>query len=420
MKIAIIGGGAAGLMVAATLLEKEINAEIYLFESNNILGKKVSISGGGRCNVTTGITDMHILLSKYTRGAKFLIPAFYTFSPDKVISWFESHGVPLKTEEDLRVFPKSNIGSDVIKVFEKIFKAKAFIHLNESVKKITPLPGEGFYLETKNKSYNFNIVVITSGGNAYGHTGSKGDGYNFAKFCNHTITKLGPSLSSFKVKEEWCTALTGISLPNAKLEYIHRDKSKIFVKGPFLFTHFGISGPVTFALSSHLAFEEISNENPKEISFFPIANSNFDFWNKELLDAFSQSPKKQVKHMLSKHLPERLAYEVLTLCKVNPNKRSSEVSKEERKNIVKALSGEIKLTLISRMKGDEFVTAGGVKLDEVNKNTMESKITPNLYFAGEVLDVDGLTGGFNLQSAWATGRLAGLSIAKKLNQITSC
>lgn len=414
MKIAIIGGGAAGMMVAATLLETEINAEIYLFESNNILGKKVSISGGGRCNLTTGITDKAILLSKYTRGARFLIPAFYVFSPDKVISWFESKGVPLKREDDFRIFPKSDLGTDVIKVFEKILKAKAFIHLNESVKKITPLPGEGFYLETKNKSYSFNIVVITSGGNAYGHTGSKGDGYNFAKSCNHTITKLGPSLNSFEVKQEWCKTLAGISLPNVKLEYMQREKSKISVNGPFLFTHFGISGPVTFALSSHLAFEEISKENPKEISFFPVANSNFDFWNKELLDTFAQSPKKQVKHTLSKHLPKRLAYEILTLCKANPDKKSNEVSKEERKNIAKAFSGQIKLALISRMKGDEFVTAGGIKLDEVNKNTMESKITPNLYFAGEILDVDGLTGGFNLQSAWATGRLAGLSIAKNL------
>lgn len=413
MKIAIIGGGAAGMMAAATLLEKGVNAEIHLFETNNILGKKVSISGGGRCNVTTGITDRNILLSKYTRGSKFLIPSFYEFPPDKVMSWFESKGIPLKTEADLRVFPKSDIGTDVIKVFEKLFKNRVMIHLNESVAKLTSPSEKEFCLETKKNSYSFNIVIITSGGNAYRHTGSKGDGYNFAKSCNHTITKLGPSLNSFEVKQEWCKKLAGISLPNTKLEYLQRDKSKISAIGPFLFTHFGISGPVTFALSSHLAFEEISKENPKEISFIPVANSNFDFWNKELLDAFLQS-KKQVKHIISNYLPKRLAYEVLTLCKVNPDKKSSEVSKEERKNIVKAFSSEMKLTLINRMKGDEFVTAGGVTLDEINKNTMESKITPNLYFAGEVLDVDGLTGGFNLQSAWATGRLAGLSIAKKL------
>lgn len=414
MKIAIIGGGAAGMMAAATLLEKGTNAEIHLFESNNVLGKKVSISGGGRCNVTTGITDKNILLSKYTRGNKFLIPAFYEFPPEKVISWFESKGVPLKTEEDLRVFPKSDIGTDVVKPFEKIFKGKIILHLNESVKKLTLLAENRFHIETNNKSYNFNIVVITSGGNAYGHTGSKGDGYNFAKSCNHTITKLGPSLNSFEVKEKWCKELAGISLPNARLEFIQKGKSRVSVHGPFLFTHFGISGPVTFALSSHLAFEEISKENPKEISFIPTENNDFDFWNKELLDAFSQSPKKQVKHIISSYLPKRLTSEILRLFKANPDKKSSEASKEERKNIARAFSGELKLTLISRMKGDEFVTAGGVNLSEINKNTMESKIIQNLYFAGEVLDVDGLTGGFNLQSAWATGRLAGLSIAKKL------
>ncbi len=414
MKIAIIGGGAAGMMVAATLLEKRINAEIYLFESNNVLGKKVSISGGGRCNVTTGITDRNILLSKYTRGSKFLIPAFYEFPPEKVMSWFEAKGVSLKTEEDLRVFPKSNIGTDIIKVFEKIFKNRISLHLNESVKTLTLLPEGRFYLETKDKFYNFNLAIITSGGNAYRHTGSKGDGYSFARACNHTVTKLGPSLNSFEVKEKWCKELAGISLPDAKLEYIKKDKSKISVNGPFLFTHFGISGPVTFALSSHLAFEEISKDNSKEILFIPTQNSNFDFWNKELLDTFSKSPKKQVKHIISNYLPKRLVSEILNLCKVNADKKSSEVSKEERKKIARAFSGELKLTLISRMKGDEFVTAGGVNLSEINKNTMESKITKNLYFAGEVLDVDGLTGGFNLQSAWATGRLAGLSIEKHI------
>ncbi len=415
MKIAIIGGGAAGMMAAATLLEKRVNAEIHLFETNNVLGKKVSISGGGRCNVTTGITDRNILLSKYTRGSKFLIPAFYEFPPDKVMSWFESKGVPLKTEDDLRVFPQSDIGTDIVKTFEKLFKNKINLHLNESVTGISPDSRKEFLLETKNEKYEFNILVVTSGGNAYRHTGSKGDGYNFAKSCGHTITKLGPSLNSFEAKESWCKKLAGISLPDARLEFIQKDKSKISVAGPFLFTHFGISGPLTFTLSSHMAFEEISEESPKEISFIPTSESNFDFWDKELLTAFSKSPKKHVKHIISDYLPKRLAYEILTLHKISLDKKSAEISKEERKTLAKAFSGEIKLTLITRMKGDEFVTAGGVSLNEINKNTMESRITPNLYFAGEVLDIDGLTGGFNLQSAWATGRLAGLSIAKKIN-----
>lgn len=414
MKIAIIGGGAAGMMTAATLLEKNVSAKIYLFESNNLLGKKVSISGGGRCNVTTGITDRNTLLSKYTRGSKFLIPSFYEFPPEKVIDWFKDHNVPLKTEADLRVFPESDTGSDIIKTFEKLFKKKVFVLLNEPIIKLSPTPEQRFSLETKNGLYDFDIVIITSGGNAYRHTGSKGDGYNFAKSCNHTITQLGPSLNSFEVKEDWCKKLAGISLPNARLEYTTKDKQKISVNGPFLFTHFGISGPVTFALSSHLAFEEISKNHPLEISFIPVTNNNHDFWDKEFLSKLSESPKKQIKHIISEYIPKRLAIEVLTLRKISPDKQCGEITKEERKNIAKAFSGEIKLTLLSRMKGDEFVTAGGVSLNEVNKNTMESKITPNLYFAGEVLDIDGLTGGFNLQSAWATGRLAGLSIARKL------
>lgn len=412
-KIAIIGGGAAGMIAAATLLEENVDADIYLFDKNPVLGKKVSISGGGRCNVTTGITDKNILFSKYTRGSKFLIPAINTFPPEKVFKWFEDHNVPLKIEKDLRVFPKSDIGSDIVRVFEALFKKKIHVCLNETMKSLKP-NGKGFHIETSKNKYDFDIVVITSGGNAYKHTGSSGDGYDFAKACGHTITKLGPSLNSFEVKESWCKELSGISLENVKFETSLKNKTKISVNGPFLFTHFGISGPATFALSSHLAFNEISKENPITISLFPDSKKNFDSWNNELLNEILENSKKQINYILSGFLPKRLVEEILKIANIKPEKKGSEVSKEERKKISHLLSGELKLTLLSRRPGDEFVTAGGVSLEEVNKKTMESKLRSDLYFAGEVLDIDGLTGGFNLQSSWATGRLAGISIAKKL------
>lgn len=412
-KIAIIGGGAAGMIAAATLLEENINADIYLFDKNPVLGKKVSISGGGRCNVTTGITDKNILLSKYTRGSKFLIPAINTFPPEKVFKWFEDHEVPLKIEKDLRVFPKSDIGSDIVKVFVQLFKKRIHICLNETIKNLKPNK-ESFNIETNKSVYNFDIVVITSGGNAYKHTGSSGDGYDFAKACGHTITDLGPSLNSFEVKENWCKELSGISLDNAKLETLSKNNTKISVSGPFLFTHFGISGPATFTLSSHLAFNEISKENSITISLFPESKKNFDTWNDELLNEITRSSKKQINYILSEYLPKRLSEEILKIANIKLEKKGSEISKEERKKISHLLSGELKLTLISRRPGDEFVTAGGVSLEEVNKKTMESKLKSNLYFGGEILDIDGLTGGFNLQSSWATGRLAGISIAKKL------
>lgn len=412
-RIAIIGGGAAGMIAAATLLEENTNTDIYLFDKNPVLGKKVSISGGGRCNVTTGITDKNTLLSKYIRGSKFLIPAINTFPPEKVFKWFEDHNVPLKIEKDLRVFPQSDIGSDIVKVFETLFKKKIHTCLNETIKSLEPNAND-FHIETNKNKYSFNIVLITSGGNAYKHTGSSGDGYDFAKACGHTITKLGPSLNSFEVKENWCKELSGISLESVKLETLSENKTKISASGPFLFTHFGISGPVTFTLSSHLAFNKISKETPITISLFPYSKENFDTWNNKLLNIISENSKKQINHILSEILPKRLSEEVLKIANIKADKKGNEISKEERKKISHLLSGELKLTLISRRPGDEFVTAGGVSLEEVNKKTMESKLTPNLYFAGEVLDIDGLTGGFNLQSSWATGRLAGISIAKKL------
>ncbi len=416
MKIAIIGGGAAGIMVAATLIEEEIGGEIHLFEKNTLLGKKVSISGGGRCNVTTGVTDKNTLLSKYIRGVKFLIPSFGLFSPQKVMSWFENQGVPLKVEDGSRVFPVSDIGNDVVNVFNKMFKGKISLHLGEPVQNLRSIK-TGFEIETIKEKYNFNLVVITSGGNAYKHTGSSGDGYDFAKSCGHSVTKLGPSLSSFETKDEWVKKLSGLSFQNAKLEVPFKDDKKISVSGPFLFTHFGISGPVTFALSAHLAFEDILPQSPIKVIFIPYADMSFDKWNLKIKEVAHLHGKRQIKQILSELMPKRFSEEILNLCKIELSKTGAQLTKDERKSIAYFLSGGILLTLVARRKGDEFVTAGGVCLDEIDKKTMQSKLIQNLYFAGEVLDIDGLTGGFNLQSAWATGRLAGVSIAKRIKEM---
>jgi len=415
MKIAIIGGGAAGLMTASTLVEEKVNAEIYLFEKNEVLGKKVSISGGGRCNVTTGITEKKILLSNYIRGSKFLIPALSAFSPRDVMDWFQRNGVPLKIEKDLRVFPKSDIGSDVVNLFYKIFNKNQMVklHLLETVKELRSF-NEQFIIVTNKNEYNFDLVVITSGGNAYKHTGSTGDGYDFAKACGHTITSLGPSLNSFEIKEDWIKRLSGLSFPNAKLTFTLDGEKKKEVVGPLLCTHFGVSGPVVFALSAHLAFLEISKLSPKKIKLNPSAIDHFDSYDRKLMTLISNNGAKQIFNTLSELLPKSFVEELLIMANIPKDKKSAEVSKNERNEICNLLSSDIELTLISRRKGDEFVTAGGVCLSEVSNKTMQSKLNSNLYLAGEVLDIDGLTGGFNLQSAWATGRLAGINIAKKV------
>lgn len=413
-KIAIIGGGAAGLMCAATLIEENVKAEIHLFERNPHLGAKVIISGGGRCNVTTGITDKKLLFSKYTRGADFLKTAIYDFPPEKVYQWFEDHGVPLKIEEDLRVFPKSNKGKDVVGAFENLFKNhKVYAHLNETIVSLQRVK-EGFLLRTTNSELRTEVVVLTTGGNAYQHTGSKGDGYTFAQACGHSITKLGPSLNSFLTLEEWPKKLSGISLENAKLEAIAEDGNIKSTIGPIIFTHFGLSGPATFALSSHLAFTPIGKDTPLQIKIIPRADRSAQQWDEELKKKFQENGARQIHNVLGDSIPGRLADTLLELASVPREKKSAELSKQERLKIIELLTGKLIVHFIARRPGDEFVTAGGVELSEVDPKTMQSKISPNLYFAGEILDVDGVTGGFNLQSSWATGRLAGKNISKLL------
>jgi len=414
-KIAIIGGGAAGIMCAATILEENDNLQIDLFEKNTTLGVKVSISGGGRCNVTTGITDKPVLLSKYIRGSKFLSPAMSAFPPDQVIKWFEKHNIPLKIEDDLRVFPRSDIGTDIVDAFHTVFnkhKERMKIHFVEGVTDVQRNGNVKFKLTTKKSEYIFDSIILTTGGNAYSHTGSTGDGYQFAKIFGHSITPLGPSLNSFEVQEEWCKDLKGISFQNAKIEVVLSNGQRKSVVGPALFTHFGVSGPAIFAMAAHIAFEKITKIAPIKIFITPESTANFEELDSSLNRSLSQNGGKYVINILSEFVPYRLAEKILEISKIEGDKKSAEISKEQRRQIVHLLTGKLMITLFSRRPGDEFVTAGGVELTEVESKTMKSRLNPNLYFAGEVLDIDGLTGGFNLQAAWATGRMAGLAMSK--------
>lgn len=392
MKIGIVGAGAAGLIAAATIKEKSPDAEVLLFERNSRVGRKVAISGGGRCNVTTGITDPKILKSKYPRGAEFLKFAFKVFPPAKVVEWFESHGVKLKCEKDMRVFPASDNAEAIVELFEKLIPET--FKLSESVKSIQPTETNGYKIVTSKSEYLVDKLILTTGGNAYSHTGSKGDGYDFAKSLGHKITDLGPSLNSFEVNESWAKELSGLSLKNVTLQLNESTQTT----GDFLFTHFGITGPVVFAFASHIPFLKIDANNPVTVKL------NFGFEIGELNDLIQSNGRKTILNVLALKLPERLSRTILMQAKIDPNTKSSEVSKENRQKLC-----SLNLTLSNRRPGDEFVTAGGVELTEVSAKTMQSRIAPNLYFAGELLNVDGYTGGFNLQASWATGRLAGLN-----------
>jgi len=406
MRVAIIGGGAAGMMCAAAINEQNPDLDVFLIDKNDSLGKKVIISGGGRCNVTTGIQDVRIVLSKYPRGSKFLSSAMFSFSPLAVYEWFEAHGVPLKCEDDMRVFPVSNQGQDVVSIFEKLFaNHNTEILFNYQVKSIKKV-GKEFIISFKDKSsLAVDKVILTTGGQAYRQTGSTGDGYSLAESLGHHITELAPSLSSLNCKEVWPEEVAGVSLTKATFEA--KGKKIYKFTGPFVFTHWGVSGPAVFALSSLIAFEKFSEAEPLQIYLDLVPDLSKNEVLLKIKNFMESDPKKLFKYALHQITPLALATLAVEQLGILREKKNNEISKKELQQAVEWFK-KLPLIITGRRAGDEFVTAGGVDLAEVNSSTMESKICPGLYFAGEILNIDGYTGGFNLQASWATGHLAGV------------
>ncbi len=407
-RVAVIGGGAAGMMCAATINELNPSIEVFLIEKNESLGKKVIISGGGRCNVTTGITDVDLLLTKYPRGEKFLAPAMHGFPPDEVIRWFEAHGVPLKCEKDLRVFPVSDKGKDVVGAFEKIFaQAQTKVLFQHSVQGVVK-EGEQFVVNFRTgEPLTVDAVVFAVGGQAYRQTGSTGDGYTMAESLGHSITELAPSLSSLLTTEATARDISGVSFPKATFT-AHGTERQQFT-GPFIFTHFGVSGPAVFALSGLTAFEKFDVEHPLKITIDLIPDVPQAKALTIIRSFMSSQPKKFFAHTLHKFVPLSVANVIIREIGMQPYRQNSVVTDKEVIAAVDWLKA-VPLTVVDRRPGDEFVTAGGINLNEIDSKTLESKICKNLYFAGELIDVDGFTGGFNLQASWATGRAAGIDI----------
>ncbi len=404
--IAIIWAWPAGLMTAVTILENSENKNLHIdiFEKNPSPGKKLLLSWGGRCNVTTGITDKKILETKYTRGWDFIKKAIGKFWPKKCYEWFEEHGIKLQTEADNRVFPVSDDASEVLEVFENIFakyRDKISFHYGEWITGVSK-NGEQFVLKTGKNTYSYDILVLASWWNAYSHTGSTGDGYAFAKNLEHTISLLWPSLSSFLTWEKWLHELSGLAFESARIEHL---------TWPILLTHFGISGPLTFMFSSSVAWEKIDKSTPKSIALAPIASMYFEDWETFLRGEFQKHPKKLIMSILSEKLPRRFVDSFIGefFSHISATFVSS-ISRADREKISHLLGDGLSLTLIERRPGDEFVTAGWVSTDEIDGETMESKIQKNLYFAGEILNVDGYTGGFSLQICWSSGYVVGKSI----------
>ena len=412
-KIIVIGAGAAGMMAAYRAAE--CGAKVLLLEKNEKTGKKIFITGKGRCNVTNAC-DTEELFQNVVRNAKFLYSAFYGFSNFMVMDFFENAGCPLKTERGNRVFPVSDHSSDIIRAMEnKLRMLGVEIRLNTEVSEILD-NGEkitGVILK-KGKREEADAVIVATGGISYPLTGSTGDGYEMAKKAGHTITTLLPALVPFEIKEQEAKELQGLSLKNVKASLVDEQSGKSIYEGfgEMLFTHFGVSGPLILSASSYYGEKEKQKGCLLNLDLKPALTE--EQLDKRILRDFEENKNKQFKNAIGGLFPARLIPVMIKLSGINPEKPVNEITKEERKYFVSVIKGwKLKITGTRDFK-EAIITRGGVQLKEINPSTMESKKRKGLYFAGELLDLDALTGGFNLQIAWSTGYLAGESAATQV------
>ena len=406
-KVVIIGGGAAGM--AAAIGAAECGHDVSVYEKNEKLGKKIYITGKGRCNLTNGCHTEDLFRHMVSNG-KFLYSAIYGFTNFDIVDLVEANGCPVKEERGARMFPVSDHASDVTGALERKMRSLGVkIFLNEPVKDIVirEEKAAGIILEKSGKTVEADAVVIATGGLSYPSTGSTGDGYRFAKEAGHTVTPLSPALVPFVCAEDDVKELQGLSLRNIEVTVWNGKKVLWKEFGEMLFTHFGVSGPVVLSASSYAA--KIIRKTPlkMDIDLKPALS-------KEQLDArilrdFDEAKNKQFKNALNHLFPAKLIPVMIKRSGIDPEKQVNEVTAEERKRLVD-LTKAFTVTLTGlRGYNEAIVTQGGVNVKEVNPSTMESKKLKGLYFAGEVLDLDGVTGGFNLQIAWSTGMLAGRS-----------
>lgn len=406
-KVIVIGGGAAGMFAAIQAAKK--GHQVVLLEKNEKLGKKIYITGKGRCNITNAC-DTEELFQNVMRNNKFLYSAFYTCSNYQVMDFFESNGLPIKTERGERVFPQSDHSSDVIAVLQRVLKQEGVeIHLYTEVKKISIKEGQvnGVFL-ADGSFLSGEQVIVATGGCSYVTTGSTGDGYRFAKEAGHKVTKLTPALVPFETAEPWIKELQGLSLRNVSVKIEKNGKVLYDAFGEMLFTHYGVSGPLFLSASS--VVNDYEDKMPLHLTIDLKPALEEEQLDKRILRDFEENQNRQFKNAVQKLFPAKLIPVMIRLSGISPEKKVNEITREERQGFVKLIKA-FPMTL-SRLRdfNEAIITRGGVSVKEINPSTMESKLVKGLYFAGEVLDLDALTGGFNLQIAWSTGYLAGDSI----------
>lgn len=402
----IIGGGAAGLMAARTAAER--GRKVLLIERNDRVGKKLAITGKGRCNVTNQCTDEEFF-ANIPVGGKFLYSAYSGFNCRDTMEFFESLGVPLKTERGSRVFPVSDRAGDIVSALEKACKKSGVTFLHKRVTEVLAEDGVIVGVRCGDAVYNSVSVLIATGGKSYPGTGSDGDGYRFAAALGHTVTPLKPSLVPLVSEEDYCGEMTGLSLKNVAVSVMDTSKNKVVFKeqGEMLFTHFGVSGPLILSASSHIRDME---RGRYKILIDMKPALDFQTLDKRLQRDFSENPNRIFANSLSKLLPSKMIPVVVRLSGISPEKQVNSVTKQERTELAALLKSFPVTVRDFRPLSEAIITSGGVKLSEVNPKTMESKLVQGLFWAGEVLDVDAYTGGFNLQIAFCTAVAAGKSI----------
>ena len=403
-KILVVGGGAAGMMAAVTAARRGKN--VLLLEKNEKLGKKLFITGKGRCNLTNS-AEVEELFNAVVSNPKFLYSSFYSFTNDQVIGFFEELGVKTKVERGGRVFPESDHSSDVIRALEQEMKRLGVrISLRIEVKEILTEDGraKGVRLSS-GRMIAADAVIVATGGISYPSTGSTGDGYRFARECGHKVTDLSPALVPMEVKEWYAKELMGLSLRNIGIR-ITDGKKKLYEEfGEMLFTHYGVTGPVILSASSIVGKKLKEHPLTLHIDLKPALTE--EQLDKRVLREFEANHNRQFKNAVDSLFPAKLRPVAIELSGIPEEKKVNEVTKEERLHFVRLIK-DFSMTLTGlRGYHEAIITKGGVSVKEIDPGTMESKLVKGLYFAGEVLDLDAVTGGYNLQIAWSTGYLAG-------------
>ena len=414
MKVVVIGGGPAGML--ASISAAKSGNSVTLLEKNNILGKKILITGKGRCNITSSL-DISDFINNIPGNGRFLYSAFENFTNEDIIDLLKSEGVKVKEERGNRIFPVSDKAEDVRAALERVAKKSGVqVKLNSKVDKIEVEENKVKRVVCDNEKYDADKVILATGGRSYPLTGSNGEGYKIAEKVGHTIKPVRGSLVPLLADKEVCSRMQGLSLRNVGITMCDLEKDKKIYSdfGEMLFTHFGVSGPTILSGSAHLLrYKDVDKKiaDKKVVLKIDLKPAlSMEQLDARILRDFTEVKNKQFKNSLDKLLPKKMIDVVIDKSKINPDKHVNEITREERLNLVKLLKNfEVRIDGF-RPVDDAIVTAGGINVKEINPKTMESKIISGLYFAGEIIDVDAYTGGFNLQIAYSTGFTAGQNL----------